>query len=202
MQIKIGITGGIGAGKSTVANYFQQENYVVLFADDIAKDFLYNDLEIRRKIIDTFGNESFQNGKPNKTFLSANVFNNKEHLNSINSIIHPPTLDFIFNQLETLHKKEKIVFIESALIFEADLEELFDYIIFVTAEEKIRIDRLIKNGTFTYEDIQRRINSQLPDDVKKEKSDFVIHNDDDLKSLKDKCRFILTLINSLIKSKN
>lgn len=201
MQIRVGITGGIGAGKSSVAKFIAEQGFVILFADDIAKNLLASDPEIKEKIILNFGKDSYQNGIPDKLFLAEKVFNDEEKLKKINSIIHPPTLKHIDNLMGEKHKSEKLIFVESALIFEAKFDDMFDYILYVTADEDIRIKRILDRGGITEEEIQRRINSQLPDENKKENSDFVIVNNGNIFQLIEKCEFILSLLKSIAKVK-
>jgi len=197
MQIRVGITGGIGAGKSSVAKYISKQGFVILFADEIAKKFLATDIKIKQKIISTFGKESYHNDVPNKSFLAEKVFNNEENLKIINSIIHPPTLKKIDNLMGEKHSSEKLIFVESALIFEANFDDMFDYILYVTAEKDVRIRRILERGGITEAEIHNRINSQLPDENKKKNSDFVIHNNENFVQLEERCEFILSLLKSI-----
>ncbi len=197
MALFVGVTGGIGTGKSTVSKFFEDKGFLVLFADDIAKNLLANDDKIKSKIISEFGEEAYVNDVPNKKFLAERVFGSPERLERINSILHPATIEKIKNEFERLKRNSKIVFVEAALIYEAKFEDIFDYVISVAADKEKRIQRLTSSGKFTKDEIEKRIASQMPDEVKNKKADFVIHNDGTLEELYEKCEFILSLIFAL-----
>jgi len=142
MPLKIGITGGIGSGKTSVAKLFAKKGSPVLYADDIAKQILIEDSEVKEQIILSFGNESYDENTLNKKYLANKIFNNPENLAKINSIVHPPTIKKISSLCKKELEKSKLVFVESALIYEADLVDIFNYVVVVTAAENIRIDRI------------------------------------------------------------
>jgi len=197
MTTFIGITGGIGTGKSTVSKFYESKGFPVLYADNIAKYLLANDDEIKSKIILEFGERAYINATPNKRFLAEQVFNSPEKLEKINAILHPATIAEIKSEFERLSEDNKIIFTEAALIYEAKFSDIFDYVISVAAEKETRIKRLVSSGKFTEEEIERRMASQMPDEVKNKKADFVIHNNGSVEELYEKCEFILSLINSL-----
>ncbi len=197
-SLVVGITGGIGSGKSTVSEIFENENCVVLYADDIAKDVIRNNEKVKEKISKTFGAECFNNGKLNAKVLAEKVFNDSEKLNKLNSIVHPPTIKNIEQQILHLEKFNKLIFVEAALIFEAKMDNLFDYIILVTADEEIRINRVLQRGVETASEIKNRMMNQMPEDKKNGKSDFVIMNNDSLEELKTKTLFFLNLLKNLL----
>ncbi|MFB3055631.1 MAG: dephospho-CoA kinase, partial [Ignavibacteriaceae bacterium] len=116
-KIRAAITGSIGSGKSTFANYIASKDYVVINADDISKDILSFDEKIKKKIIKEFGSNSYNDGKLNKKFIAAQVFSNPANLNKLNSILHPQVVQKIDSLIEEKYKDKKIVFIESALIY-------------------------------------------------------------------------------------
>lgn len=196
-KIKVGITGGIGSGKSIFCKIAESKGYPVIVADDIAKDLLSNDNEIKKQIIEEFGKEAYINDEPNKKFLADNVFNQPEKLVKINSIIHPKTLQIIEERMNELLKTNNIVFVESAIIVEIGIEEMFDYLVLITADEQKRIERVQKRSSLNTEEIKKRIDSQLTDDTKKQFADFTIENNGSEEEFKDKCEFIISLLNSL-----
>ncbi|MCH7774826.1 MAG: dephospho-CoA kinase, partial [Bacteroidetes bacterium] len=170
------ITGSIGSGKSTFANYIASKDYIVINADDISKDILSFDEKIKKKIIKEFGSNSYNDGKLNKKFIAAQVFSDPANLNKLNSILHPRVLQKIDTLIEKKYKDEKIVFIEAALIYEADIEKKFDYVVLVTADFNIRLKRSVANGKFTEDDFINRDKSQIPQEEKEKRADFIFSN--------------------------
>lgn len=193
-KFKIGITGGIGSGKTIVCHYLESLGHIVLKADDVAKKLMSDDEKIKRKLIKTFGQQSFVNGKPNTKFLADEIFSDQEKLKLVNSIIHPPTLKYIETECDKILTTKNLVFVESALIYEAKFQKMFDYVILLTADEKLRIDRVKKRDNSEEEKIYERMKFQLPDEIKKEKASFVIENNSTIEDLKLKVQFILNLL--------
>ena len=143
-KLKIGITGGIGSGKSTVSNLFEEAGYFVIRADDLAKDILISDPEVKKNVIDAFGDEVYKDDSLNKEFLAAKVFSNEENVEKINSIVHPPTIKQILHLITEELEKKDLVFVEAALILESSLDVILDYVLLVTAENDIRINRVLE----------------------------------------------------------
>ena len=197
-KIKVAITGGIGAGKSVVSEILEKNGNVVLIADNIAKELILNDSQVQRQILKEFGKESFISGKINTKYLADKVFNDAVNLQKINKIVHPSTM----NKIEVLTKKHfektNIVFIETALVFEAGIEDFFDYIILVFAEEKIRIERTLAREKISEAEIRNRMKFQTPDEEKREHVDFVIENNSTTDDLEKRCSFILTILKQLV----
>jgi len=196
-KLKVGITGGIGSGKSIFCKIAESKGFPVVVADDIAKKLLSENDEIKKQVIKTFGNESYINGEPNKKFLADNVFSQPEKLVQINNIIHPKTLQIIEELMNELLKTNNLVFVESAIIVEIGIEEMFDYIVLITAEDEKRIERVQKRSSLSVEDIQKRIDSQLKDESKKQFADFTIDNNSTEEKFTEKCEFVITLLKSL-----
>jgi len=172
-MIVIGLTGGIGAGKSTVANYFKELNVPVYIADEEAKRLMHSSKTVRQKITDEFGSEAYLNNKLNRPFIASIVFNNKSKLAAINAIVHPS----VSNSFKRWTGKQSATYVlqENAVLFENNTAQKFDYIITVTAPVEERIKRVIKRDTTTRAAVLARINNQLSDKEKIERSDFVIH---------------------------
>ena len=196
-KLVIGITGGIGSGKSTVSEIISQNNYTVLKADDIAKKIMSEDSKIISEISSKFGIESYIDGKLNKKYLADKVFNNPEKIGLINSIIHPPTIEFIRKESQIILQKSDLVFVESALVFEAKMEDLFNYILLITSLEDTRIKRVLNRDLESMSEIKSRIMNQIPEEQKRGKSDFVIENNSTLEELKTRVIFFLNLFKSL-----
>jgi len=199
MSLKIGITGGIGSGKTVVAKLFEKNGYSVFYADSIAKQLLAESEIVKSKIIAAFGNESYVDGVPNKEYLAKSVFNNPEKLSVINSIIHPPTISKIEKLCEIELLKKDLVFAEAALIYEANMQGIFDYILVVTADEKSRIKRIVERDNSIEAKIKKRIANQIPEEIKISRADFVICNDGTFTELESKVDLFLTIFKSLAK---
>lgn len=200
-KIAIGITGGIGSGKSTVSELISENNYKIIKADDVAKKIMNEDSETAAQIINNFGPDCYLDGKLNTKYVANKVFNHPDRIRKLNAIVHPPTIEFIQKEIHSLHKDFDIVFVEAALIFEAKMEDLFDYILLVTAEEDIRIKRVLQRDLETISEIRSRILNQIPEEQKRGKSDFVIENNSTIEELKSKVFFFLSIFNSLLKSR-
>lgn len=197
-NIVIGITGGIGSGKSTVSSIYSEFDYPVIISDLIAKDIMNHDPAVISRIKADFGDNCYSNNKLNTKVLADKIFSDKENVNRINSIVHPPTLKKIEGELITLSKKSPLIFVESALIYEAKMEYLVDYILLVTADQDIRIDRVIARNKETADEIKDRMSNQISEDQKKGKSDFVIENNSTLEELREKALFFLNLFQSMV----
>jgi len=172
-MIVIGLTGGIGAGKSTVANYFKELGVPVYIADDEAKRLMHSSKIVRQKIIAEFGSEAYIDNNLNRPFIAAIVFNDKSKLTAISAIVHPS----VSNSFKRWTGKQTAAYVlqENAVLFENNTAHKFDYIITVTAPVEERIKRVIKRDTTTRSGVLARMNNQLSDKEKIKKSDFVIH---------------------------
>lgn len=187
--IVVGITGGLGSGKSTLAKYFEEKSHKVIYTDDLAKEVLINDPEIKDKLKKSFGNEIIsESGDIDRKILAGIVFGNsesrKKNLDTLNKIVHPVVIEKMIALTEKYEKSgEEMIFIESALIFEAGLDEGFDYIIVVTADDDIRIERSMQRLGISQEEAIQRIAEQLPQEEIASAADFVIENNQGLTSL-------------------
>jgi len=199
MKLKIGITGGIGSGKSTVAKIVSNSGYVVLDADSIAKEIMLTDESVRREIQSSFGEEAYKDGKLNRDYLATSVFTSDENIIKINLIVHPPTIKKINELLDNELEKKNLAFVEAALIYESEMDEILDYVLLVTASEKVRINRIINRDSLTEQQIVSRMKFQMPEDEKENLADFVIKNESDLEELERKTRFFLMLFESMSK---
>jgi len=171
---KVAVTGGIGAGKTTVSNLFEKIGIPVFNSDEIAKKLMHNDKQLKSDIIKAFGDESYINNELNRAYLSDIVFNDETLLNKINSIVHPQVAKE-FNQW-LLNQKSKYIIYESAIIFENNSEDVFDKIICVIAPEEDVISRVMKRNSFSRDKVISIISNQLPDQVKRNKADYIIEN--------------------------
>jgi len=183
-MIKVGLTGGIGSGKSTVAKYFQQMGIPVYYADDQAKILMKNDKNIRQKIINKFGKNSYCEEKLNTRFLSKMVFNDPKKLKELERIVHPA----VRKDFDSWVKKQKsaYVILENAILKKSKMEKQVDYIIFVQADEQTRIDRVLKRDKTQKQEIKKRILNQENENEIIKKADFLIKNDNNKDLLRKK----------------
>jgi dephospho-CoA kinase len=188
--MKIALTGNIGSGKSTFTKFAEDAKYPVLRADDISKEILENDEKVKVFVIKEFGEKSFKNGKPNKSFLAKEVFSDPIKLQKLESILHPRVIKSIEKYSSELLKNSKVIFIEAALIYEADMEDMFDYVILITAQRDLRFARKIASG-ITEEDFYKRESNQILEEEKKKRADFIFSNDGSIDDLKMKFNLLL-----------
>ena len=170
----IGLTGGIGSGKTTIANHFNEANIPVYIADDEARKIMQSP-EIIEAIRKTFGNSIFDNEILNREKLSQIVFSDPKKLKLLNAIIHPAVKKH-FQKWVLNHKNDPFVIYEAAILFESESYKNCDLIITVTAPIESRIQRVIQRDNTTREQVIKRINAQWNDDQRIAKSDFVIEN--------------------------
>ena len=174
-MLKLGLTGGIGSGKTTVAHIFEVLSIPVYYADSAARDLMNNDPDLKKKIITSFGPDTYKNGELNRTYLGSIVFQNSEKLNLLNSIVHPVTIRNSENWME--NQKTPYAIKEAALIFEAGLEKHLDYVVGVTAPESLRIQRVVERDHVTKQKVLDRMRHQMDEKEKISRCDFVIQND-------------------------
>lgn len=176
-MLKIGITGGIGSGKSTVARVFETLGIPVYNADDAAKRLMQEDPELKNQIIALFGAESYHNGQLNRPFISGQAFSNPEKVKALNALVHPATI----RDAKSWMAKQQTPYAlkEAALIFESGSEKELDYVIGVFAPEELRIRRVMERDGSSREAIVQRIQNQLNESEKMKRCHFIIENGDD-----------------------
>ena len=173
MQI-IGLTGGIGSGKSTVAKMFEALGIPVYYADDEAKALMQRSKIIKRKLIKKFGEKVYQNNQLNRAYLASKIFKDKEALAYVSSVVHPKVAQHFKRWIQK--QTAPYILQENAILFENGSYKNFDKIITVTAPLETKINRVIKRDNTNRKQVLSRINNQLSDADKIEKSDFVITN--------------------------
>lgn len=175
-MLKIGITGGIGSGKSVVANILQQMGFPVYDSDSRAKALTQTNADIRQQLTAMFGDNLFKDNILDKKALSQLIFSSDINLKAVNAIIHPVVVgDFA---TWTTRQNAAAVFLESAILMESGLYQKMDKIILVTAPEKLRIDRVMKRSQLSEKEIRQRMQMQKGEEALAEKADFVILNDE------------------------
>jgi dephospho-CoA kinase len=173
-MIVIGLTGGIGSGKTTVAKMFQELGVPVYVADVEAKNLMLRSKVIRRKLIKLFGDEAYLEEKLNKPFIANKIFNNSELLQEMNAIVHPKVATHFKRWIDK--QSSSYVIKEAAILFENGSYVNYDAIITVTAPEKDRIQRVINRDKSSVTKVKAIINNQWSDVKKIEQSRFVITN--------------------------
>lgn len=179
----IGITGGIGSGKSTVAQFIEEKGFPVYYSDDRAKELVSENENLKTQIKQLLGDEAYdEQGKYNRKYVAQLVFENTDLLDSLNGLIHPAVrLDFE-NWLQKQHSK--FVFKETALLYELDLDKDCFQTILVTAEDNLRIKRVMDRDQKTYREVETIMNNQMPEKDKIKKADYIICNNEGLEVLK------------------
>ena len=175
-MLKIGLTGGIGSGKSTVAKVFETLGIPVYYADDASKKLLNENDELKTAVVQHFGKEVYKNGALDRKHLASIVFNNKEKLDLLNSLTHPVVIkdaeDWMNRQTSPYAIKE------AALLFESGAAEKLDYIIGVYAPQHLRVKRVMERDGLPTEEVVKRINRQIDEEMKMKLCDFMITNND------------------------
>jgi dephospho-CoA kinase len=186
----IGITGSIGSGKSTFCKFISRK-YKVYSADKFAHQAI-----LRKAVIDKlkqrWGSKILQGTKPDRDLIAQIVFNNKEEINFLNSIIHPIVLEKMQRLVEKC--SESVIFFEIPLLFEAHLKDSFDHIITIVSSLEIRIKRIISRDNLTSSEIYSRLQNQLKDEIKISQADTIIINNDGLIQLEEQAKTLLKKI--------
>ena len=175
-MLKIGLTGGIGSGKSTVALIFQVLGIPVFDADKEAKFLMENDESLIQSIKGILGNESYNGKSLNRTYIANIVFNDPYKLSLLNAVVHPATIHSAKEWMKA--QNTPYVVKEAALMFEAGSADNLDYVIGVTAPQHLRIQRVIERDKVTREQVLSRMDRQLDDSIKMKLCDFVLINDE------------------------
>ena len=191
----IGLTGGIGTGKSTVSQILQEKKFPVIDLDTISHEVIKIP-KVIEKIVENFGKEVLENSgnfenennaiRISREKLGKIIFENKEKRLLLNSIMHPEILHTMREQISKYKKNNKIIFVEIQLLFEVQWEKEFDYILLISAKKSTQIRRILERDKRSEIDALNIINSQLSLDEKKKRSDFVIENDGNIEELKEK----------------
>ncbi|MEO7174925.1 MAG: dephospho-CoA kinase [Saprospiraceae bacterium] len=176
-MLKVGITGGIGSGKTTVCHLFELLGVPIYNADERAKYLMIENDMLKNQIVGAFGDSAYDGeGQLNRSYISGLVFNDKSKLELLKSFVHPAVaLDF--EDWATAHKHEKYVIKEAALLIEAKSYLQLDKLILVTAPEEIRLLRVTQRDGLTSESIKTRMRNQLTEEEKLRYADYVINND-------------------------
>jgi len=172
---KVGLTGGIGSGKSFVAAVFELLGIPVYYADARAKDLMYRNKELKSSVKQLLGEKAYhKNGRPNRGYIASKIFNDRKLLKQMNALVHPTVrqdFEIWANNQDALYVLE-----ESALLFEIKGQKYFEDVILVVADEEIRINRVLKRDKTNKKAVLSRIKQQLKDDKKIPLADFIVDN--------------------------
>ena len=175
--MKIGITGGMGSGKSFVCSIIENLGYPIFYSDKEAKWLMENNASLIAEIKKIVGNNAYTNNKINKEEIRKYIFDSAEKRKKLNEIVHP-AVNQHFDYWAQQFKSNSLLFNESALLIETGSYKRFDKIILITASQDVKIKRLIQRENVSKEEIRLRMNSQLSDEVKKDHADYIIENNE------------------------
>lgn len=175
-MIKVGITGGIGSGKTTVCRIFETLGIPVYYADDRAKYLMNNDAGLKAQLIRRFGEEVYKNNELDRPFLARQVFNNPEALKDLNNLVHPAVARDS-ERWQHEHSDTAYTLKEAALLYESGSYRQLDKIIVVTAPLDVRVKRVMERDGVTRQEVLDRIKNQIPEEEKVARADYVINND-------------------------
>ena len=193
-MLKVGLTGGIGSGKSTASKFFEKLGAFILDADKEAKNLLEKNEIVQHEVISEFGTDIINTtGKVDKNKLARVAFQDVDHQRRLNSVVQPYIYDLIDKTFDKVLNDGKyaVFIIDAAMIYESGYDIHLDYIIVITAQLKNRMERALARKTLTREEILKRIEFQWPEEEKVGMADFVIHNDGSEKELNDNIKSII-----------
>ena len=178
-MLKIGITGGIGSGKTTVCKVFETLGIPVFYADAVAKQIMVSDEILVKGVIDTFGAESYASDRSlNNKHIAGIVFNNAAELAKLNGLVHPAVFRAFDNWVQQVPAATPYILKEAALLFESGSYKMCDRNILVIAPTEARLQRVMERDGATAEQVKARMDKQLPDEAKIELADHLIHNNE------------------------
>lgn len=190
---RLGITGKIGSGKSTLSEIARTHGIKVLEADSIAKEVMNTDPDVRAKIISVFGDEVYSEHTINRPYLASKIFTDESLRLKLEEIVHPVTLE-VFEKEFSATKPGQIIGLESAILFQTELDEIFDAVILVEAKDEVVISRMETAGKFTSQDIANRLAQQEYRKEWKDDADFVITNDGSKEEFITRCKALIELV--------
>ena len=182
-MVKVGLTGGIGSGKTTVSNFLLDYGIPVYNSDSKGKTLMNTNLELKNNIVSIFGERVYDNGILNTNLLSSIVFNDSTKIDQLNNLVHPKVAED-FNQWVGKNNNKPILVKEAAILIESGAYLNMDKIILVVSKKLTRINRVSKRDNSDLESTEKRINLQLTDNEKIKYADYIIENNSSLKNLK------------------
>ena len=196
-MLKVGLTGGIGSGKSTASRYFESLGAFVLDADEEAKKLITSNETVQHELISEFGTDIIDGtGRVDKNKLSRVAFQDEDHQQRLNSVVHPYIFNLIDKEFNRVFndKKHGVFIVDAALIYETGFDAHLDYVIVVTAHLKNRMERALGRETLSREEILKRVGFQWPEEEKVNMADFVVHNDGTEAKLQKKIESLIKIL--------
>ena len=198
-KLLVGVTGGIGSGKSEVCRKLEKKGFKVFYADPIAKELYIKNKKLAESVVKEFGKDILNfKGKINLAKLRKVIFQSKKNFKRINEIVHPVVIDYIMK--EAIKCKENIILIEAALIFESLFDEQLDYIVMVFANKENRIKRIMQRDGARRAEVENIMRYQIDERIKVKNADFVVKNNDSIFKLNPKINFLSRVLKTLKKS--
>lgn len=175
-MLSVGLTGGIGSGKSLVGRMFSLLDIPVLGSDEVARQLMETDIALKNNIISYFGADAYKNDRLNRSFLAQAVFGNPDRLALLNSLVHPATIRFGREWMQA--QRSPYALKEAALFFESGSETEMDVMVGVSAPEALRLQRAMERDGSSEADVRARMARQMPEEEKMRRCDFIIYNDE------------------------
>ena len=200
-MVKVGLTGGIGSGKTTVSNFLLDYGIPVYNSDTQGKTLMNTNLELKNDIVSIFGESVYENGILNTNLLSSIVFRDSKKIEQLNNLVHPKVADN-FKQWIGKNNNQPILVKEAAILIESRAYLNMDKIILVVSQKSTRINRVSKRDNSDLRSIENRINLQMQDDEKLKYADYVIENNSTLKYLKKEVLKVINKIKEASKNQN
>lgn len=195
-KLKIGITGGIGSGKSLACRYFEELGYTVIYADRVAKELYSTNKQLIKRLVAEFGKGILdENGKLSRPNARRIIFSDKRNIKRVNSIVHP----FVFREMDEMvsRLKDKVVLFEAAIMFESGSYKRMDYVVLIYANKETRIKRIIKRDGVKRRDVLKLMKHQLDEREKVKRADFVIKNNSTAPELKKNIKAFNKILKTL-----
>ncbi len=175
-MVTLGVTGGLGSGKSTACKFLAEKGAFIFDADRIAKLLMESDPDIRAEITEAFGNDIYKDGKLDTQKLAQRAFASESDQRTLNDIVHPRVVEYFQQESAKLRDQYDLVVMDAPLIFESGFDSRLDHTLLIYTKYKIRLERAIRRGNLSREEILRRIDLQMPEEDKRELAEFVIEN--------------------------
>ena len=195
-KLKIGITGGIGSGKSLACKYFEKLGYKVIYADRVAKELYSSNSQLIKRLVAEFGKGILdENGKLSRPNARRIIFSDKRNIKRVNSIVHP----FVFREMDKMVSriKDKVVLFEAAIMFESGSYKRMDYVVLIYANKETRIKRIIKRDGVKRRDVLKLMKLQLDEREKAKRADFVIKNNSTAPALEKNVKAFSRILKTL-----
>jgi dephospho-CoA kinase len=201
--LRIGVTGGIGSGKSLVCSMFAKKGIPIIPADEIAKQVMKDDRGLRLQLISLLGPATYRSdGSLDRAFVASKIFSDTSIQKKVNHLVHPRVESEIEKQFSALEQSNTpIGIVEAALIYESGFNKSLDAVIVVVAPETDRIKRVVARDKSSIEQVKSRIAAQMAADQKASKADYIIHNSGSIAQLESSVQFLLTILQNITKKR-